>query len=128
MFRPTEPGKPFVTTSHDLDITIDQRRDHLVVAVAGEIDYGNVSRLRSALLDLAREPSGDEVRVDLSQVAFIDSTALSVLVQAKQRLETQGRSMTVFDPQPRVERVLELGGLLEYLGQPSQGRGSDPAS
>src|SRR5690606_32278084 len=104
-----------MTTSSDLRIEVDSGHQEATVSVQGEIDYGSVSHLRSVLADLSETQSDLPVVLDLSQVTFIDSTGLGVLVQAKQRIEAAGRSMKVRDPQPRVQRVLELGGLLDYL-------------
>lgn len=103
-----------MTASPDLEATVDWGDAYHTVSLAGEIDYGNVSRLRSVLLDLVQQGTGDGV-VDMSGVTFIDSTGLSVLVQAKQRFESAGREMSVVGIRPRVARVLELAGLNSYL-------------
>jgi anti-sigma B factor antagonist len=103
-----------VATSHDLELRTEAGEAHTTLAASGEIDYGNVASLRSALLELIRAKTPDLV-VDLADVSFIDSTALSVLVQAKQRLESNGGRMAVSRPQPRVARVLQLAGLEDYL-------------
>ena len=103
-----------MTTPAGLDIDVTTKGMTTVVSPHGEIDYGNVDVLRAALADVSRADS-DEV-VDLSHVTFIDSTALSALVGAKQRLADAGRSFSVRGPQPRVARVLQLAGVNEYLG------------
>lgn len=103
-----------MTTPAGLDIDVTTKGMTTVVSPHGEIDYGNVDVLRAALADVSRADS-DEVVVDLSHVTFIDSTALSALVGAKQRLAA-GRSFSVRGPQPRVARVLQLAGVNEYLG------------
>lgn len=97
-----------------LELKIERSDRYTTVFVAGEVDYGTASQLRSALVDLAHE-ARTEVVVDLSSVTFIDSTALSVLVQAKQRFDSAGQRMSVTGTQPRVARVLELAGLDDYL-------------
>lgn len=103
-----------MTTSQDLELRIERSNADTTVFASGEVDYGSASRLRSVLVDLAHQHDTDVV-VDLSAVTFIDSTALSVLVQAKQRFESAGQRMWVIGAQPRVARVLELSGLTDYL-------------
>jgi anti-anti-sigma factor len=66
------------------------------------------------LIDLSSDGS-NRIDIDLADVEFLDSTALSVLVQAKRRLNDSGRQVGIVNPRPRVQRVLELAGLLEYL-------------
>lgn len=117
-----------MTTSPDLQLRTERHSGGTTVFVTGEVDYGSASRLRSALVELAHENT--DVIVDLSAVTFIDSTALSVLVQAKQRFDSTGQSMSVTGTQPRVARVFELSGLSDYLGGDGglQGRGDSPSS
>lgn len=103
-----------MTTPQALAIDVTMEGSRAVVAPKGEIDYGNVAQLRGALVDLS-QGDATEVIVDLGGVTFVDSTALSVLVQAKQRLEESNRRMSVVEPLPRVLRVLELAGLRDYL-------------
>lgn len=103
-----------MSLSDTLDLAVEHGDAATTVSVRGEIDFGNVSRLRATLARVAREGAKDVV-IDMSGVTFVDSTGLSVLVQAKQRLESLDRRMSVRYTQPRVTRVLDLAGLGDYL-------------
>lgn len=103
-----------MTTPTSLAIEVTAAGERMVVTPHGEIDFGNVAELRTSLVDLTKQETVD-VAVDLSRVTFLDSTALSVLVQGKQKLKEAGRQMTVVNAQPRVARILELAGLEDYL-------------
>lgn len=103
-------------TSQYLDIDVTTVGSTAVISPHGEIDYGNVDTLRTTLADVTRTES-EAVVVDLAHVTFIDSTALSALIGAKQRLAELGRTLTVREPQLRVARVLELAGVNGYLGE-----------
>lgn len=85
-----------------------------VVTLAGEIDFGNVTKLRAALIEVAKQDTDAEIR--MGGVTFLDSTALGVLVQAKKRIEESGHRMGMVDVTPRVKRTLEVAGLAGYLG------------
>lgn len=87
----------------------------VTLALQGEIDFGNVAQVRSKLLELIRAGS-DDVTVDLAGVTFLDSTTIGVLIQAKKRLAHRGGQFALVNPQPRVTRVFEVAGLIEYLG------------
>jgi anti-anti-sigma factor len=50
------------------------------------------------------------VRVDLSGVTFIDSTGLSLLVDALQRVRDKGGTLTLSHPAPSVRRVFGIVG------------------
>jgi anti-anti-sigma factor len=98
-------------------ITVDVEHigDGAVITVGGELDFGSAAALRTPLLELARE-GRNPVVVDLADLAFIDSSGLSLLVQAKQRLEAGGHRFELRNAPPAVRRVLEIAGLSALLG------------
>lgn len=98
----------------ELTIEVDENADITTVTVAGEVDFGNADRLRTAFLDLAGGTT--KVVVDLGGVAFMDSTALGVVIEAKKGLEESGRLLTITALSPRARRIIEIAGLVEYLG------------
>jgi anti-sigma B factor antagonist len=83
------------------------------LAVAGELDLAASSTVRAALVELA-DGDGD-VSVDLSAVTFIDSTALSIVVQAHIESAAAGTRLIVTDPSPVVVRIFQLAGLSTIL-------------
>jgi anti-anti-sigma factor len=85
-----------------------------VVTVNGELEFGTAAILRTTLLELAQEGC-ERVVLDISGLEFIDSTGVSLLVQAKQRLESQGHQFVLRAPAHRVLRVLEIAGLAELF-------------
>lgn len=87
----------------------------VILALQGEIDFGNVAALRARLSELIRSGSGP-LTVDLADVDFIDSTTIGVLIQAKKRLSQNEREFLISRPKPLVKRTFELAGLVDYLG------------
>ncbi len=81
-----------------------------VVVLRGSFGAQESGSLRAALLGAIA--SGTDVEVDLSQVPFLDSTALGVLVTMQRRSRRLGQSLRVFAPGPRVHRILRITGLL----------------
>lgn len=97
-----------------LSLSVERNGADAVVMVGGELEFGTAAPLRTTLLDLAHDGAGTLV-LDLGSVEFIDSTGISLLVQAKQRLEAQGSRLVLRQPAPRVVRVLEVAGLREFF-------------
>lgn len=99
-------------TDHTSDLQIDRRdmvRQTTVIAVAGELDLSTAPRLKWALEDV--EADGERhLVVDLSEVGFIDSTALGVLVGAQRALHP-GMRLAVVCANETVRRIFELTGL-----------------
>ena len=94
-----------------LELTLSQRDgETVVVSAAGELDVNTAPELREQLARLA----ADDVRrvvVDLTDVSFVDSTALSVLVSALKRLRQADGDLELASPNPSVRRVFEITGL-----------------
>ena len=89
-------------------------RELALVSVSGELDLYTAERVRSGI-DEADAVGADTVVIDLSEISFIDSTALGVLVQESKRLEGRGHSLVLVTNDPRTRRVLEVTGLDRVL-------------
>lgn len=83
--------------------------------VAGELDQATVPELKRVLGEALDSRNG-AVFVDLSDCEFIDSTGLSLLVQAQRRLTEDHRGFAICCPKPEVKRLLELTGIDEAVG------------
>lgn len=78
--------------------------------VAGELDLHTAPQLREALTS-AIDAGRRQVLVDLSDVAFMDSTALGVLVAGLKRTREAGGDLALVVPQGPPRKVLTLTGL-----------------
>ena len=83
--------------------------DTTVLSIEGDLDLATAPDLKWALGDLQAE-GAHHVVIDLAKVAFIDSTALGVLVGA-QRAMDRGVRMAVTCNDENVLRIFELTGL-----------------
>jgi anti-sigma B factor antagonist len=81
-----------------------------VVAVDGELDMTAAPRLRAAI-EAAIDAGALTVVIDLNEVTFIDSTAIGVLLAARERIRRSGGSFEVVCGEPNVVRVLEMVGM-----------------
>ena len=100
-----------------------------VIAVAGEADLYSAPDLKRAL-DEAIEAGGKDIVVDMTRTTFVDSTALSVLVEATKRLRPDGRVALVCVDQNLVKifRITALDRLFPlYSSRADAVRGLAPA-
>jgi anti-sigma B factor antagonist len=86
-------------------------RGHLIVA-SGELDMSATPRL-STLLAMACASPGGRLVLDLSEVAFIDSTALGTILKAASQLDEAGTNLEVVAPEGPVRRLLEMTNLTQ---------------
>ena len=123
--------RPGLSEHPVLDVTVDG--DTAVVRLGGELDLYNAERVREGLAR-ALEAQPERLVVDLDRVAFIDSTALSVLIEARRRLG-DATKFRLAAPGLEVRRALEISGLDRHFavdetveGALDDGAGAPPAA
>lgn len=95
----------------NFDIQTEPISDHaFVVSPTGEVDLYVAPELKQQLLELV-ERGATAVIVDLSDVTFVDSTALGVLIGTVRRLRANDGQLSVVCRDPNVGRTFELTGL-----------------
>jgi len=97
-----------------LELTVSEHDGETVVRAAGELDVNTAPELREQLARLIAADTSLIV-VDLTDVSFVDSTALSVLVSALKRLRQADGDLELASPNPSVRRVFEITGLTRLL-------------
>ena len=107
-------GRPAVNPG-ELQVLVAGADTDYEIQLLGELDMSTAPQLREELLRLA-SGGAKMVTVDLSELAFIDSTGLSILITGLKRLREQGGEMALRSPTPGTRRVLEITGLTEVFG------------
>src|SRR3954452_7288308 len=79
-----------------------------VVALRGELDVATIPSLDEALSVAVRVEGTPKVMLDLSEVTFIDSTALMRLLTAQRELDRRGGQMVLACSNPTVLRLFEV--------------------
>jgi anti-sigma B factor antagonist len=85
-----------------------------VVQVSGWIEVGSAPRLRDTLISVIDEGHVNLV-IDLSQVAFLDSTGLGVLIGLLHRLRSRDGSLVLAGASDRVYKVFHTTQLTKIL-------------
>jgi anti-anti-sigma factor len=84
------------------------------LSLAGELDLASVPQMEEGLQD-ATQASPARVVVDLTRLAFIDSTGLRLLLQADARAREHGYELVLRPGEPTVQRVFEVTGAMDVL-------------
>jgi anti-anti-sigma factor len=101
-----------MSTQLEFDLTEVGATD--LVTVRGELELASAFALATRFSEVVEERTGSLI-VDLSDLSFMDSTGLNVLLTAFRRLRKRGRGMAVVCPPGPVRRVFELTRMLETL-------------
>ncbi|MDP9864153.1 MULTISPECIES: STAS domain-containing protein [Streptosporangium] len=92
-----------------------------LLALTGELDYTNAERLQHDLQELLGTQSCDLV-IDLSGLAFCDSTGIQIFLAIRKLVHGRGASITLAQLHPRLERLFHLTGLTHAFDiQPTVG-------
>jgi anti-sigma B factor antagonist len=85
----------------------EQRGDLPLLRVRGELDIYTAPRLKEAVL-AALEGGATSLAIDLSEVQFLDSTGLQVLMSAKKRTAERGGDVYLLGVAGQIRRVFTL--------------------
>ena len=88
---------------------VEELGSAFVVRLGGELDLYNAAQVRAALVDACAQ-APERIVVDLGEVEFLDSTALSVLIETRARMNNRGGLMLAA-PGLETRRALQISGL-----------------
>ncbi|HET7478220.1 MAG TPA: STAS domain-containing protein [Rubrobacteraceae bacterium] len=99
----------------DFEVSIDEHaRDYSLISVRGEVDLHTAPKVQYSI-ERATENGAAAVFVDMSGIAFMDSTALSTFMRLKDALEKQGLPFRLVSPSAAVERIFDVTGFRDYF-------------
>jgi anti-sigma B factor antagonist len=96
-----------------LRVTVEPLEDGCLIRAAGEVDMSTAGALRSELA--AARAEAHTVVLDLSDVTFIDSSGLHLLLEASHSSAVTDWSFFLVRPSEPVRRLIELSGAADLL-------------
>ena len=98
----------------DFAAEVREQDGAVLVELSGELDLATAEDVRETLVrpDVLGAPA---VRLDLTQVTFLQSTAIGLIVSACRRIRSSGGTFSVTCAEGIALRALEVTGLVEYL-------------
>jgi anti-sigma B factor antagonist len=94
----------------EVSVSRNAAGDVPVVAVSGEVDVYSAPALKEKLTELLKSGAKSLV-VDLSDVAFLDSTGLGALVEARAATSEAGGTLPIVCGQERILKRFTITGL-----------------
>lgn len=100
-----------------LDVRVLANPEAYVVSVSGEIDSHSVEALDRALNRVLQQAAVESkhLLVDLTEVDFMDSSGIGVLIKTRTALPSQVPSYQVVAPTSRVKKVLAITGVDQLI-------------
>lgn len=98
-----------------VELATEQDGDIVRVALSGELDVSTAPAVEQRLMALEAGETLGAVVLDLRDIRFIDSTGLSLLINADSRGRKAGRRVTIVPGTGPPRRILETTGLRSRL-------------
>lgn len=96
-----------------MTITSTPDGDKLTLALEGRLDTTTAPDLESDIKNL--DGGTSHLVLDLSQLVYISSAGLRVVLAAQKQMTTKGGSLTLTGVQPAVLEVFEVTGFTDIL-------------
>jgi len=110
-----------------LDVKKRAGETAITVELGGELDISTADRLQDTVARLCVAEGRSELVIDLSRLAFIDSSGLAAMVYASRLCERCDCRLSVIRGPQSVHEVFELTGLTELLPFVADGDGPAPS-
>ena len=87
----------------------------LYVILSGELDEHSAHKTRICLDDIFSRPCFEQVIIDLSELDFMDSTGIGVLVGRYKKLKDKNIPIFICNPSSHAERIFKMTGLYDIM-------------
>lgn len=87
-----------------------------VLALSGRFDFSAHRDFRSASKALVDNPAVRDIVIDFTQVDYMDSSALGMLLLLRQGAEDSGKAVTLRPGTGTVKKVLEIANFAKLFG------------
>lgn len=93
-----------------MKITQEMNNKKATLKLEGNFTYTQRKPFQEVLKSICTDQV-EEVVIDLSQVTFLDSAALGLLMISHRQLDAEKRKFSLAYPQPTVRQIIELANL-----------------
>lgn len=99
-----------------MKITVKRTTDSLYIYLGGELDEYNAPAVRERVdKELDAHSNAERVIIDLSEVRFLDSTAIGFLIGRYKKLKRYSTPLFVQGATPAADKVLSVSGIYTLI-------------
>lgn len=91
------------------------KRGALRVRLSGELDHSAAARLRGDLDALIADTGAKQLILDLSDVSFMDSSGIGLIIGRYKRMARRGGSVAVSGSNARIDSIFNMAGLYRLV-------------
>ena len=94
---------------------MEHHRNVLIVRLKGELDHHTADAVKQRMEEAIARGRSSHVVLSLSELEFMDSSGLGVILGRYKQITAKGGRMAVCGVKPGVNRLFELSGLYKIL-------------
>ena len=96
-------------------LTHEKRRGTVTVRLSGDLDHNTAAQIREELDRLIEDPGVRRLVFDLSELGFMDSSGIGMMIGRYRTMARRGGSVAVRPGGRQVDRLMELSGLYQII-------------
>ncbi len=97
-----------------MEIHTEHYKDWDIVSIHGELVIQNLSQIRPVLKKLEEE-STSPVAIDITHLTYLDTSAITSILNFHERLDQQSRKVTLIGPNKEVKDVFSIINITEAI-------------
>ena len=94
-----------------MSVKIINEDNKVIALLSGEIDHHNPKSLRQDIDFSLRENQPEELIMDFSEVGFMDSSGIGLVMGRYKLMQEIGGNLVVRNPPPHIKKVMRLSGI-----------------
>ena len=94
-----------------MSVKIINEDNKVIALLSGEIDHHNAKSLRQDIDFSLRENQPEELIMDFSEVGFMDSSGIGLVMRRYKLMQEIGGNLVVRNPPPHIKKVMRLAGI-----------------
>lgn len=87
----------------------------LYVLLCGELDEHSATYTKITLEEIFDKPNFKKIIIDLSELTFMDSTGIGVLIGRYKRMRDRAIPIFIANPSAHAEKIFKMTGLYEIM-------------
>lgn len=87
----------------------------LYVMISGELDEHTALYTRNKLDEIFSKIDFKQIIIDLSELDFMDSTGIGVLIGRYKKMKDKGVSIFICNPSTHAEKIFKMTGLYDIM-------------
>lgn len=91
-----------------MQVRLERENGTVTLHLAGRFDFNTLQAFREAFTDLPADENCQIVQINLYDVDYLDSSALSILLMGREKMQSAGKEIVLSGVRGSVRQVLDI--------------------